>query len=36
MKNVIEKYYNMLYFCEYTLLFFIFKRILNPFLLDKF
>lgn len=31
MKNVIEKYYNMLYFCEYTLLFFIFKRILNPF-----
>ena len=26
MKNVIEKYYNMLYFCEYTLLFFYFQK----------
>lgn len=31
MKNILEKYYNLLYYCEYTLLFFILKRILNPF-----
>ena len=29
--KLLEKYYNILYYCEYNLLFFIFKRFLNPF-----
>ena len=31
MMKLLEKYYNILYYCEYNLLFLIFKRILNPF-----
>lgn len=31
MRELLEKYYNILYYCEYNLLFLIFKRILNPF-----
>lgn len=31
MRKLLEKYYNILYYCEYNLLFLIFKRILNPF-----
>ena len=31
MRKLLEKYYNILYYCEYNLLFFIFKRFLNPF-----
>ena len=31
MLKLLEKYYNILYYCEYNLLFFIFKRLLNPF-----
>ena len=31
MRKFLEKYYNILYYCEYNLLFLILKRILNPF-----
>lgn len=31
MMKLLEKYYNILYYCEYNLLFLILKRILNPF-----
>lgn len=31
MRKLLEKYYNILYYCEYNLLFFIWKRLLNPF-----
>ena len=31
MRKLLEKYYNINYYCTYKLLFFIFERILNPF-----
>ena len=31
MMKLLEKYYNILYYCEYNLLFLILKRLLNPF-----
>lgn len=31
MMNLLEKYYNINYYCTYKLLFFIFNRMLNPF-----
>lgn len=31
MRKLLEKYYNINYYCTYKLLFFIFRRILNPF-----
>lgn len=34
MRKLLEKYYNILYYCEYNLLFFILKGF-KSFLLDK-
>ena len=31
MRKLLEKYYNINYYCTYKLLFFIFWRMLNPF-----
>lgn len=31
MRNLLEKYYNINYYCSYKLLLFIFRRMLNPF-----
>lgn len=36
MRKLLEKYYNILYYCEYNLLFFILKSFFKSFLLDKY
>lgn len=31
MKDLMEKYYNMIYYCAYNILFYFLYRLINPF-----